>query len=284
MNTTELGNVIRKIRQRRGILFKEIDAPVSISTLSRVENGQSSLTLGDLSQVLNELGCTVAEVLGHLDTTTPYPEVWAAFERAARKEDSKALDGIVTQYQNRQDYIGRLIWLTAVGWQSTDFSSRFTDSNQVEEFLELMLRPQPWYQFEYDILVLAINYLPSKPMQTLIRRAAVEYSRDQNSVYEESLMAALFNAAYIADQHHDKALVDLMLGVLRGIPVRKNTVFIKHRMKLLELALHFRFYGEGHALEQIAQLISAMRLIGATEFADEELRWIESMRIALPDI
>ncbi|WP_225046529.1 helix-turn-helix domain-containing protein [Lacticaseibacillus kribbianus] len=284
MAAAELGQVIHEIRQRRGILLKDLGGTVSVSTLSRVERGQASLSLADLSQVLQGLGTSVSEVVGQIDCVSPFLEVWQAFGRAAAHDDVACLDTILSSYQNRSDYVGRLVWLSAQGWKQRNFSARRMPELLGTELTGLLLKPESWYQFEYDIAGVAVCALPLAEVRRVVRRAAAEYTKDATARYEAPFLVLLYNVAYVAATNQDLALADMMLGVIRGIPTSRQTLFVKYRMTFLTLSLNAKFHPSPLLASQLTQLIATMKLIGASNFAAQDAEMLRTFQIKLPGV
>ena len=91
-STPRVGEVIRRLRQQRGLSLRDLAAQsgLSQSFLGAVERGRSDIAVGRLAQVAAVLGHDVASLLGHsLRQTTPIfvqPEEHVTVERGEGTE------------------------------------------------------------------------------------------------------------------------------------------------------------------------------------------------------
>ncbi|MBW8723999.1 MAG: helix-turn-helix transcriptional regulator [Inquilinus limosus] len=97
-NQPKLGECLKALRRRHGWTLQEVNqrTGVAVSTLSKVENDQMSLTYDKLLQISEGLGITLAELLS--------PSGGAGTATAARRSIGRPGEGLLQVTQN-YDYL-----------------------------------------------------------------------------------------------------------------------------------------------------------------------------------
>jgi transcriptional regulator with XRE-family HTH domain len=274
-----LGETFANIRKRRGFSIDEIRGAKSKSSVSRFENGITSLDTSSLRTLFQNIHSSLNEGMAYDASTVPYLDVWSEIEKAETYEKGELLTPLITNLEKSNDPMDKLMTALLKGYQCLLFGHDELTENALSPLLTYLLGDGPWYELEFQLFSVVVYLAPRNIRIKLIRVACEKITNNPRGNLERPLIIGLYNAAVKAVEQTDYKMADFLFGTLRSVSDNVTTLFMKYRIKLIELALQWMYDHDETVKTQLINMNATIDLIGAHSYAAADREWLTKLGI-----
>lgn len=274
-----LGTIFASIRKRRGFSIDDIRGFKSKSSVSRFENNLTSLDTDSLQLLFQNVHSSLNEGLTNVVAITPYLNEWLKLEEAEISGKGELLTPLITKLSQSTDQIDKLMESLLSGYQYSLNGHSELAEQALLPLLTYLLDYGSWYELEFQLFSVVVYLVPSDVRIKLIKKACHEFTSNKSDEIESTLMVGIYNSAIKAVEQTDYKMADFLFGTLRSVSDNVMTLFMKYRIKLIELALQWMYDHDETVKTKLINMNATIDLIGAHSYAAADREWLTKLGI-----
>lgn len=266
------GQLIKSIRVSRGLRISDVADNLSISTISKFENGQSDISLENFSQLLKNLKVDPAEfceLLSDLrEKQLPMTDISNdSFEdrisRLSLEQDVETLRSYQLQLERQYAktdapfYKLRAIVVTATIIRIQHPHS-FLSKPDAEFVKAYLLQQDTWYRLEYMVYNHCVPFIQTTIFEQLYPRLLLMHFSTKKHQNQQNLFSeALYKTASSLYHRHKYADAVTALDRLNEQHLPEAYFLIRLQSNLLKTLCQFKIMGSKFAEEDLNSLLKA---------------------------
>lgn len=273
MSEMTTGYLYKKIRLERGLRIADVAGEISVSTVSKFENGHSEISAEKLMQLLNKLGMDATEFFEildysqhqkHISTNLSQKGFIKILNQLGLEQD---IDGLkkfrlrfTKQFNKTQSRLCKL--------QEIIVSSILLDAQNSRELLpssdskfvnDYLMERDVWYTLEYMLYGDCISFVRPQDFQRLYTKfLTIHFSFMQRSDYINLFFQSFYNTA-VALYYRDKFSEAIQtLDHLKEQQLPDNLFFIRLQLRLLRTLCLYKLTKSQKTAIELASLLKVI--------------------------
>lgn len=262
----ELGELYRELRIARGLKLKDVVRDnLSLSQLSRFENGQTMLSADRMLLAISSIHMTFAEFGYALNNykETPYFAVGKKIMELYGKQDVEGLKGLLEEYKDyeRSEIYNRLNLLIIKDCIYSLESSYTIDQEEINLLTKYLYDIEEWTEYELYLFGNTLTLLSTEDL-LFLGKAFVERDKFYSSIpsHDNAAKLALLNIISVLLERKQTYYVSYFMDVLEKLLTQQDMYFIAI-LNFFKLVIKCT-EGEEQANQELEDFLSALELIG----------------------
>lgn len=278
----EYGETLRQIREHKGLTMKEVAEGIcSISFLSKFERGDSDITLGLFTRVLEKLMLSFDEFLfvHHDFQNSQLEQFFKAVSNAYKQSDSDALRKLKEQETKKWQQFGVETYQYHVlmlhmyeGILDNKAMDGEVNKEDIQRLADYFFRVEVWGHYEFMLYNATMFFLETETVLQLSRTAyekSIRYQQFQkvNDVIGTILMNTItYLLGPVTDFTNDMRFqgeLTEFFSYLNALSLPENKLFERTNLMQLQGAYDLRLGEYEHGIAKIRKAIHILTELGA---------------------
>lgn len=267
------GQLFKEIRLERGLTLTDVAGDLSISTVSKFENGHSEISAEKLMLLLQKLGMDATEFFEILSSkqsskSSPVTLSQRAFDKhlmkLALEQDVDGLTHFRKQFTNYFQQSGirlyklREIIVSAVLIDTRDTHTLLTqaDSKFVNDYL---MARDVWYELEYSLYGDCVSCLQPQDFDQLYTKfLTIHFSFRQRRDYINLFFQSFYNTAVALFYRQEYKKAIQTLNHLQDQQLPDNLFFIRLQLRLLKTVCQYKLTNSTETADELSELVKVI--------------------------
>ena len=267
------GQLFKEIRLERGLTLTDVAGDLSISTVSKFENGRSEISVEKLMSLLRKLGMDATEffeILDQVQISDRNPTILSQkqFAQALRKlgleQDVDGLKQFRSQFTNQFNkthgklYKLREIIISSIIMDTQDKHGLLSeaDSKFVSNYL---LERDVWYMLEYVLYSDCVPFLQPSDFQKLYTKfLTIHFSFRQRGNYMNLFFQSFYNTAVALYYRQEYSQAVQTLDRLKEQQIPDNLFSIRLHLRLLRGLCRYKLTNNPETAAELAALVKVI--------------------------
>ncbi|QVI34173.1 XRE family transcriptional regulator [Lacticaseibacillus chiayiensis] len=276
MSLRDAGSTFKQIRLGRGLRISDVAGPLSVSTVSKFENGHTDISVEKLYLLLDHVGMDATEFfeilnLNQARNASPASLSQRAMDkrmfRYALEQDVDGLkqfrQSFTSKFQKTHARLYKLreIMVSAIILDTQDVHSLLskTDSKIVNDYL---MKRNVWYALEYALYGDCVPFLQPDDFDRLYTKfMAIHFDFHQRRNYLDLFFSAFYNVSVSLYYRCEYAKALQTLNRLEEQKLPDNLFFLRVQLRLLKLLCTYKITGDQADINELNALVKVISKI-----------------------
>ena len=273
MSEMTTGYLYKKIRLERGLRIADVAGEISVSTVSKFENGHSEISADKLIKLLNKLGMDTSEFFEILDqahtsnaisTNTSQRRFVQTLRQLGLEQDIDGLKRFRSQFTNQFQKTHRklnklreiIISSIIMDTQDAHKLLSLSDSKYVSDYL---LERDIWYKLEYVLYSDCVPFLQPQDFQRLYTKfLTIHFSFRQRGNYLPLFFQSFYNTAVALYYRKEYSQAIQTLDRLKEQQIPDNLFSVRLHLRLLRGLCLYQLTKSPETAEELASLVKVI--------------------------
>jgi len=268
-----LGKIIKQCRESKNMTLSQAAGnTLSISMLSKFENGLSDISTTYFLGILENLNLSLADVSGELSLAgySLLSNRQRQFQRLLNSSDGPTLRNFYLKYRFSPKLVEKQSALIAHLYvqRSTNQEPDFAEIDQLVDYLAAI---ENWHNYEFDLFLVSMPFLSENTLLFLMPETPSQLADDNQRLHYQRLSLQLIGY-YLQHAQPAKALTHITR--LKNEPTTTSTADFQLRLRFYERLSRLRLndnVGGNHLLTRAITIAKTLNFTTTSQFFADTL-------------